>query len=163
MARVEGVLTVEEVMKCPGWPGDNFIEKKRVAILECVEDIPCNPCEEICPVGAIKVGSPITNLPVIDGEKCTGCNKCIAICPGLAIFVVDKNHSQRFSSISLPYELLPLPKKGDRVEGLDRSGKSICRAQVEKVVALEKNDKTVIVTIIVEKEFCHDVRSIHIP
>ena len=163
MARSSGFLSVEEIMKCPGWPGNDCVELKRVAILECVEDIPCNPCEEVCPVGAIHIGSPITNLPVIDGEKCTGCNKCIAICPGLAIFVVEKNKSQQFSTISMPYELLPLPKKGDRVEGLDRSGNNICDARIEKVQVTKNYDKTAVVTVTVEKKFCHEVRSINIP
>lgn len=163
MARAGGVLTVEEIRNCPGWPEDESIEKKRVAVLECVEDIPCNPCEEICPVGAIQVGSPITNLPAIDGEKCTGCNQCIAICPGLAIFVVEKNHSEHLSLISIPYELLPLPGRGDRVKGLNRSGEWVCDAQVESILTYKKFDKTNIVTITVEKKFCHEVRSIKIP
>ena len=160
MARAEGVLTMEEIHRCPGWPGDECIEKKRIAVLECVEDIPCNPCEVICPVGAIKVGSPITNLPVIDGEKCTGCNLCIAICPGLAIFVVEKNHSERMSLISMPHEILPLPCKGDRVKGLNRSGEVVCEARVESVLTSKRFDKTNIVTVSVEKRFCHEVRSI---
>jgi Fe-S-cluster-containing hydrogenase component 2 len=163
MARVEGVLTVEEIKNFPGWPGDENIEKKRVAVLECVEDIPCNPCEEICPVGAIQVGEPVTNLPVIDGEKCTGCNQCIAICPGLAIFVVEKNHSEHLSSISMPYELLPLPGRGDGVKGLNRSGEVVCDALVESVLTSKKLDKTNIVTVTVEKKFCHEVRSVKSP
>ena len=163
MARAEGVLTIEEIRKCPGWPGNEFIEKKKIAILECVEDIPCNPCEEICPVGAIQVGSPITNLPAVDGEKCTGCNQCVAICPGLAIFVVEKNHSEQLSSIAMPYELLPLPNKGDRVKGLNRNGKWVCDAQVEKVLVSRKFERTNVVTVTVEKEYCHEVRSIEIP
>ena len=162
MARAEGVLTMEEIHGSPGWPGDECIEKKRIAVLECVEDIPCNPCEVVCPVGAIKVGSPITNLPVIDGEKCTGCNLCIAICPGLAIFVVEKNHSENLSSISMPYEILPLPRRGDRVKGLNRSGEVVCEAHVESVLTSKRFDKTNIVTVTVEKRFCHEVRSINI-
>jgi Fe-S-cluster-containing hydrogenase component 2 len=163
MARAGGVLTVEEIKNFPGWPGDENIEKKRVAVLECVEDIPCNPCEEICPVGAIQVGEPVTNLPVIDGEKCTGCNQCIAICPGLAIFVVEKNHSEHLSSISMPYELLPFPGRGDGVKGLNRSGEVVCDALVESVLTSKKLDKTNIVTVTVEKKFCHEVRSVKSP
>jgi Fe-S-cluster-containing hydrogenase component 2 len=163
MARAEGVLTIDEILKSPGWPGEKVIEEKRVAVLECVEDIPCNPCEAICPVGAIVVGSPITNLPVIDGDKCTGCYQCIAICPGLAVFVIEKNHSEHLSSVSMPYEFLPLPKRGDRVRGLNRKGEWVCDAQVESVVTSKKYDKTIVVTVTVEKKFCHVVRSIQCP
>jgi Fe-S-cluster-containing hydrogenase component 2 len=106
MGKSEGVLSFREVTQCPGWPGDEIIEEKRVALLECVEDIPCNPCEFICPKGAITVGSPITNLPVIDGNKCDGCLLCISICPGLVIFVLEKNYTDTLSTVSLPYELL---------------------------------------------------------
>jgi len=63
VSRADGALSVEEVKNCPGWPGEDCLESRKVAVLECVEDIPCNPCEVACPAGAITVGSPITNLP----------------------------------------------------------------------------------------------------
>ena len=91
MSREDGALELREVKGCPGWPGEECLERKKVAVLECVEDIPCNPCEVSCPTGAIVVGAPITNLPRIDGEKCTGCGLCVAVCPGLAIFLVERN------------------------------------------------------------------------
>jgi electron transport complex protein RnfB len=40
--------------------------------------IACKKCEEICPVGAIKV---VENLAQIDYDKCTSCGKCIEVCP----------------------------------------------------------------------------------
>jgi Fe-S-cluster-containing hydrogenase component 2 len=162
MSRSDGVLTLEELRGCPGWPPQECIERKKVAVLECVEDIPCNPCEIICPVDAITVGSPITNLPVIDGDKCTGCNLCIAICPGLAIFVVEKNYDSELSVISIPYELLPLPKKGERVEAYDRSGKTVCKATITKVSKLKQFDRTAIVTFTVNKKYFNQVRHIKV-
>jgi Fe-S-cluster-containing hydrogenase component 2 len=162
MSKSEGFLTVEEVKNCPGWPGDAFVENKRVAVLECVEDIPCNPCEVVCPKGAIKVGAPITNLPIIDGSLCDGCLQCISICPGLAIFVVQKNYSDELSAISLPYELLPVPAKGDPVKALDRQGKYVCDAEVVRVLRSAKFDKTLVVTITVKKECVNEVRSFQV-
>jgi Fe-S-cluster-containing hydrogenase component 2 len=160
MSKSDGVLSLDEVKACPGWPGDDIVEQKRVAVLECVEDIPCNPCEVDCPKGAIVVGTPITNLPVIDGSKCDGCNLCIAMCPGLAIFVVEKNYTESLSTVSLPYELLPLPNKGDRVKALDRKGDYVCDAMVLRVLKAKRYDKTAIVTIEVDKKYFNDVRSI---
>jgi len=162
MSKFEGVLAINEVKGCPGWPSDEIIEKKRVAILECVEDIPCNPCETFCPNRAIYVGKPITNLPRIDGNKCNGCNLCIAICPGLAIFVIEKNYSDKFSALSLPYELLPVPKKGDKVKGLNREGEYVCDAEVLRILKSKRFDKTNVVTITIDKKFFNEVRSIKV-
>ena len=160
MSKAEGVLSADEVEACPGWPGNEIIEKKRVAVLECVEDIPCNPCEVDCPKGAIVVGAPITNLPRIDGSKCDGCCLCIARCPGLAIFVVEKNYSNNRSTVSLPYELLPVPGKGAKVEALDRKGERVCDATVLRVLKARQYDKTNVVTIEIDKEYVNEVRSI---
>ncbi len=162
MSRADGALTAEEIRGCPGWPGDGCVESRKVAVLECVEDIPCNPCEIVCPVGAITVGSPITNLPAIDGRKCTGCGLCIAACPGLAIFVLDKNYSAEQATVSLPYELLPLPREGQIVNALDRSGARACRATVVKVQKAKKFDRTRVVTIAVEKPYVNEVRGIEV-
>jgi Fe-S-cluster-containing hydrogenase component 2 len=162
MSREDGVLSLEEVKACPGWPGDDAVEQNRVAVLECVEDIPCNPCEIVCPRGAIVIGSPITNLPVMDGSKCDGCYHCIAICPGLAIFVVEKNYTDNLATVSMPYELLPLPNKGDKVKALDRRGEFVCDAKVLRVLKAKRYDKTNIVTIEVNKKYFNDVRSIQL-
>jgi Fe-S-cluster-containing hydrogenase component 2 len=162
MSRSDGVLIQEEIRGCPGWPGNDIIEKKKVAVLECVEDIPCNPCETVCPVGAIRVDSPITNLPIIDGDKCTGCNLCIPICPGLAIFVLEKNYSADQSAISIPYELIPIPKRGDIVMALNRKGEKVCDATVIKVLKSKKFDRTNVITVAVDKEYCNEVRQIRV-
>jgi Fe-S-cluster-containing hydrogenase component 2 len=162
MATTDGILLQEEIEKLPGWPGETYIEKKGVAVLECVEDIPCNPCEAICPVHAIGVGKPITNLPSIDGEKCTGCKLCVAVCPGLAIFVINKNFSKDLAAVSLPYELLPLPHEGDIVHALDRKGVVVCSGEVVEVAQRKKYDRTAVVTVTIPKKWVHGVRNIKI-
>ncbi len=162
MSRADGALNTKEVQSCPGWPGQDCLDQKRVAVLECVEDIPCNPCEVACPTGAITIGTPITNLPTILGEKCTGCNLCVAICPGLAIFVVEKNYSDEFAAVSLPFELLPLPKEGQIVRALDRAGTFLCQAEVVRVQKAKRFDRTSVVTVCVEREFSDDARSIEV-
>ena len=162
MSRTEGILGLEEVKGCSGWPGDDVVEKKRVAVLECVEDIPCNPCETVCPKGAIRVGEPITNLPRIDGEKCDGCGMCVAVCPGLAIFVVDKSGEGEEAFVTVPYEMLPLPGKGEKVECMNRSGEVVCGGTVERVVQVKKYDRTAVVTVRIGKGYADDVRSIRV-
>lgn len=80
--RFTGIPSAEELRGASGIPSQERMKKGPVAVIECVQEIPCNPCENACPFGAIKIGDPITNLPVLDGEKCTGCGTCVAMCPG---------------------------------------------------------------------------------
>lgn len=160
MSREDGALELREVKGCPGWPGEECLERRKVAVLECVEDIPCNPCEVACPTGAIVVGAPITNLPRIDGDKCTGCGLCVAVCPGLAIFLVERNRADGRATVTLPFELLPLPRAGDAVRAMDRQGRFLCEATVLKVHDAKKYDRTRVVTISVERRFSDEARAI---
>ena len=146
----------------PGYPAPERLRKGPVAVIECVEEIPCNPCETICHFGAIKVGKPIINLPRLDEKKCKGCGKCIAVCPGLAIFVVDNTFNKREATVSLPYEFLPLPEKGERVNGLNRRGERICSGKVIKIIPPEKNDHTAVITVAVPKECSGEIRNIEL-
>ncbi|MBU1141588.1 MAG: 4Fe-4S binding protein, partial [Firmicutes bacterium] len=90
------------------------------AILECYEDIPCNPCETSCPFDAISIGSNINLQPQLIVEACTGCGICVTSCPGLAIIVAQIIKDQ--AMFKLPYEFLPYPKKDEIWHGINRSG-----------------------------------------
>ncbi|NLZ52627.1 MAG: 4Fe-4S binding protein [Thermoanaerobacteraceae bacterium] len=154
----QGFPSDEELAKIPGVPGKQRIKKGPVAFIECAQEIPCNPCEEACPYGAIKVGKPITNLPKLDPEKCIGCGNCIAACPGLAIFVV--NGAKAKAEISFPYEYYPLPEKGQIVDCVDRSGEIVTSGKVLRVIKSPKYDQTAVVTVEVDQEYIDIVRSI---
>ena len=129
-----------------------------MVIIECVEDIPCEPCAESCKNGAIIKGS-LSDPPTVDYEKCTGCALCVAACPGLAIFVVDCSREDK-ALIYIPYEMLPVPQKGDKGDALDRSGKRIGSAKVAKV--RKGNRGTAVLGILVQKDLAMNVRSIRI-
>ena len=144
-----GVLSIRNLRL----PTDDHL-KKGVAIIECVQEIPCNPCVAICPVNAISMES-INDLPKIDFNKCTGCKRCVGICPGLAIFVVKIKDDKAL--ITLPYEFLPVPKVGDIVTALDREGKLRGDA---KVVKVNREGKTIVITIEVSKDLAMEVRNI---
>jgi len=116
-----------------------------VAVIECIEAIPCNPCETACPVHAITVGSEITNLPVIDIETCTGCGLCVAACPGLAIYLKQKNYTKNLSFIAFPFEYLPLPEAGRTVNMVNRYGQVVCEGTVIKVVTIKRFNRTAII------------------
>ena len=130
--------------------------EKGVAILECVQEIPCNPCVESCPVQAISMKD-INAPPVNDFEKCIGCTKCVGVCPGLAIFVIKIKDNKAW--ITLPYEFVTVPKVGDIVEALDRAGSVRGKALVKKVV---KQGKTMVVTIEVNSSLAMDIRNIKV-
>jgi len=155
----DGILSREELEKIPGYPGLDAIEKGRIIIAECDEDIPCNPCEEICKQGAIIIGKPITNLPTVDPEKCDGCGACLRVCPGLCIFMIEKNYTDDQSLIFIPHELYPLPEKGQIIKGCDLKGENICDAVVEKIIKV-KNNKTAVISIKIPKKYFNVVRSI---
>lgn len=155
---LDGYPSMEEICAANGWPAEARFRKGPVAVLECVQEIPCNPCEGACPFGAIRVGSPITNCPSLDEEKCSGCGVCVAQCPGLAIFIVDKSGEE--ATVSFPFEYLPLPEPGDTVQAVNRACEFVCEARVVKVTKLKKNDHTPVVTIALPKEYADTVRSI---
>lgn len=160
LEKTNGIIGLEEIKKCNGYPSEERFSKGPVPIIECVEEIPCNPCETICNRNLIVVEKPITNYPrLIDPEGvCTGCAQCIVICPGLAIFIVDKTFSEKEASIALPYEELPLPKKGEKVMGMNRAGSVVCEGYVYRVLAGKRLNHTNIVTIVIPKEFSDDAR-----
>jgi Fe-S-cluster-containing hydrogenase component 2 len=130
--------------------------EKGVAILECVQEIPCDPCVASCPVHAISMKD-INAPPINDFEKCIGCTKCVGICPGLAIFVVKIKGNTAW--ITLPYEFLPVPQVGEMVQALDRTGTLREKALVKKVV---KQGKTMVVTIELDSRFAMDIRNIRV-
>lgn len=129
---------------------------KGVAIIECIQHIPCNPCVDACPFGAITMKD-INSPPHIDYDACTGCTKCIGVCPGLAIFVVKTDEES--AKITLPYEFYPFPQKGDLVIALDRYGKE---AGEVPVISARKQGKTGIITIKVPAKQKNSIRNIRV-
>lgn len=134
--------------------------KGPVAVVECVQEIPCNPCEAACKFGAITIGEPITNLPKIQEDLCTGCGVCVAQCPGLAIFIVNKAYSDTEATVAFPYEYTPVPKEGEVWEAVDRKGTIKCEGKIVKVMNPKAFDRTPVVTVAIPKEFADEVRSV---
>jgi Fe-S-cluster-containing hydrogenase component 2 len=155
-----GVASRDELLNSPGYPSEARLAKGAVAVIECMQEIPCDPCESACPSGAITVGEPITNVPVLDGEKCIGCGLCIAACPGQAIFLVNLRFAADEALVAFPYEFLPLPEVGSSVEAVNRRGEVVSVGRVVRVIDTAKQDRTPTVHIAVPQAFAHEVRSI---
>ena len=157
-----GVLSKKVLSKLPGMPSERRMKKGSVVVIECAQEIPCNPCESSCPQSAITIGEDINSLPVLDEDKCTGCGLCISVCPGLAIFAIDLTYSEQEALVQLPHEFLPLPKKGDTVKCLSREGSAVSDGKVIKVSNPRRNDRTPVVSVAVPKEYVQEVRAIRI-
>ena len=63
-----GYLTLEDICQ----PTEDRFAKGSVAVIECVQEIPCNPCSDSCPKGAITMKTSINDVPDIDFECCNG-------------------------------------------------------------------------------------------
>ncbi|AOY77863.1 4Fe-4S binding protein [Clostridium formicaceticum] len=155
-----GFLTIEELKAKGHYPSEKRFSEGLIAIIECIHEIPCNPCENSCKFGAINIGEPITNLPRLVEEKCIGCGVCVANCSGLAIFIVNKNYSDTEGTVSFPYEYYPLPEKGQVVEAVNRRGQILCKGTVIKIQNPESYDRTPVVTVAVPMDKVEEVRSI---
>lgn len=153
--RKTGVVAVDELRGLGLLPPEDRLEKGPVAILECPEMIPCNICVPHCPTGAIKMER-LIDLPRVDWSKCIGCGACVAVCSGLAAFVVDLSKSDA-DYVTVPHEFLPAPKVGDEVILLSRTGEKVGRGTVTRV--WERN-KTRVVTVKVPKGLGMGVRAI---
>lgn len=134
--------------------------KKPIAIVECDQEIPCNPCELACPSRAIRIGTPITKCPTFYPKRCKGCGKCIAQCPGLAIFLLDLSFSEKKALVAFPHEYLPLPVKGQEVSAIDQKGAVVGRGRVVKVDSKASNDQTPVIYVAVPKKIARKIRGI---
>jgi len=102
-----------EIMR--GKPGNvfkfetpNSYGNKFYPVIRCQQQIPCNPCTDVCPMDSIKIPSGhIMDLPKFEGE-CIGCGRCVNICPGLAINLVVKNDfdpNGKMAGLIIPWEI----------------------------------------------------------
>ena len=96
--------------KKPPMPSESNLPEKEEGIFplfHCNQEIPCNPCTSVCPQGQIKTEDDlITSLPYFKNEKeCIGCGKCVAVCPGLAVTLVDYRKDKDYPVVTFPLEL----------------------------------------------------------
>lgn len=154
-----GVLDIEKMRAAGLYPSAARLARGPIAVIECAQPIPCNPCETACIKGKLKVGDNIVDLPVLD-ETCAGCGLCISQCPGLAIFVVDNTYGETEATVAMPYELRPYPEAGEIVEACDRRGETVCRGRILSVRCPKRNDRCAVLTVIVPKRFSDNVRHV---
>ncbi len=108
-------------------------------VIHCLQEIPCNPCTTVCPTHSITTedGS-LMALPIY-GKDCIGCAKCLLICPGLAITLVDQRKDEQNPTVTIAYEVGNFPvQTGDEMELNDIEGNPL---GWYKVVAVVRNNQ----------------------
>jgi thioredoxin reductase/Pyruvate/2-oxoacid:ferredoxin oxidoreductase delta subunit len=107
-------------------------------VIRCEQEIPCNPCTDVCLKSSIVI--PEGNLlgrPRYIGD-CVGCQKCVAVCPGLAITMVDRRHDPtgRTAKVTVPWEMPDgLIRSGDTVTTTGAEGELIGEARVIRIMS----------------------------
>jgi len=107
-------------------------------ILRCEQEIPCNPCTEVCVKDSIAIPEgTIVGRPKLVGD-CVGCLKCVAVCPGLAITMVDRrvDPTGARAKVTVPWEM---PEgsigPGDEVPTTGREGEPIGTGKVVRILS----------------------------
>jgi len=137
-------------------------------VLHCNQEIPCDPCTAVCPSGLIQIDrTDIRMLPSFlsskDGKGCTGCERCVAICPGLAITMVDFRKDLEFPTVAIPLEFLKETlQAGDSVVVEDTEGQALGRVEVAAVKAIKANDRTVIIKVRAPREYAKKIAGIRL-
>ena len=134
--------TIEEILKSrPGKvsePNIPDLEEGVFPIMHCTQEIPCDPCSTVCPRHLIHVDpSDIRHLPEVDyfAEKgCIACGRCVAVCPGLAVTLVDYRKGNQNALVTLPFEQDPLNvAEGDEIELTSTEGMSLGKAVIKTI------------------------------
>ncbi len=123
-------------------------------IFHCSQEVPCNPCTTVCPQNAIHTeGDRLTGLPLRDeGEVCTGCLNCVAVCPGLAITLVDFRKDAEYPLVTLPYEIgRAAVEKGTIVGVTDVDGTLLVEVPVVHIRQKKQYPRTMLIQVHLEK------------
>lgn len=143
-------------------------EEGVLPVFHCSQEIPCNPCTSVCPQGLIEIDpDDIRRVPAFMSrhyqKTCIGCEKCVTICPGLAITLVDYRKSERDAVVTLAHEYLPESiRAGDQVTVLDVDGAMLGRVPVESVKAIARNDHTLMVKLRAPRQIARRIAGIQV-
>jgi sarcosine oxidase, subunit alpha len=163
--------TAEILKSKPGKVEDEEVpadESGVFPVFHCRQEIPCNPCAAVCPMGLIRIDpSDIRKKPEFIaaevGKKCVGCANCVAICPGLAITQVDYRKDPENPIVTLAHEFsAETVPNGEYVTVLDTQGEQLGKAEVVKTQINRLNPGTILVQLRVAREYAKSVAGIRV-
>ena len=133
-------------------------------VIHCHQQIPCNPCVSVCKQEVIHIpGDSLLEKPEITKNECIGCNKCLFVCPGLAISLVDFREDPENPVVSLAYEVYNHEyKEGDSIILTDYEGNPLDEAIVIDTVISKKSRKTQIIKVRVPNDIAKRVAGFRI-
>ena len=122
-------------------------------VIACNQEIPCNPCTQVCPLGSINIhDGTITSPPKFSGG-CLGCGRCVLICPGLAIRLVMPGHSADSAILMMPWEFGgETVKPGEEVTTVDMEGNVVGKGVVKALRKRPDQDRRRLVLVEVPKD-----------
>jgi len=135
----------------PALPREKPSEETGVfPIFHCFQEVPCNPCTSVCKAGIIHtVDDRLTGLPyVTDRSRCTGCGRCVAVCPGLAVTLVDYRKDPDHPLVTLPYEVWrDKIEIGQKIPVTDEDGAILGYFPVERIRIKKPYPRTLLVQV----------------
>lgn len=138
-------------------------DKEIYPVIRCTQEIPCNPCTEVCVLQSIKIKEPtIMGRPQFEGN-CLGCTRCISICPGLAITLVDKRYddTKKTARVVIPWEMPEgTIRIGEEVTTTGMEGEVIGKAKVIGKKKSKWQNRRVLVSIEVPFKDANNVAGI---
>ncbi|KUK98013.1 MAG: Putative oxidoreductase [Anaerolineaceae bacterium 46_22] len=137
-------------------------------VMHCRQEIPCDPCASVCPNNLIQINpDDIRGIPEfcsLDGKNCIACERCVAICPGLAITLVDFRKDPLHPIVSIPLEFSQHTiSVGDTVSVTDVDGNILAYVPVTFIRTLRKFSHTLIVRVQTPAEVATRIAGIRIP
>jgi len=134
-------------------------------VFHCSQEIPCNPCTSVCPQKCIVIeGDDMRGLPEYVGNECLGCERCVAICPGLALTLVDYRKDADYPIVTVPYEFSAKAiHEGEVVTLLDTEGAILGNGEVVKVRSPKFADRGLLVRVRVARQIAKRVAGIRAP
>jgi NADPH-dependent 2,4-dienoyl-CoA reductase/sulfur reductase-like enzyme/ferredoxin len=134
-------------------------------VIRCVQEIPCDPCTEACVLGSIGITDrTMKGRPSFEGD-CLGCMNCVAVCPGLAISLVDRRYdpSGVTALAVIPWELPDgTVRPGEEVTTVDMDGAVLGQGNILAIKAPPGMDRRWMISIEVPSEDAHLVAGIRI-
>ncbi|MCK4380877.1 MAG: FAD-dependent oxidoreductase [Candidatus Lokiarchaeota archaeon] len=126
-----------------------FKEEGIYPVFYCNQEIPCNPCTTVCDQQQIEtIDDLITQLPYFKGEQdCIGCGKCVAVCPGLAVVLLDYRKDKNNPLVTFPFELTEEKLEKEQEVVVVSNKKELGKFEIQRSRILKEFPKTQLITI----------------